>query len=225
MAEEPQLVRLDLAVEQEFRLIVLRTYPELADNLHDPANPLGASSEEFRLRDWYQVNYREISRDHEMGWGIDSSGSVYFVTQVRCKTEEKGRETEVWSLGDVITNLDCTIEAAHRLWNYLNYPGEAHMLVELRVEPLPLLERAGGAQAAYASCFYEKASLRKRAKVVSTDLLTRSEKHGARATAAVDFTYATRSGNRPEAVAVLANQLLRDLGYSASLDDLRSLFL
>jgi Putative DNA-binding domain len=222
--EEPQVVRLDLAIEQEFRLIVLKSYPDLADNVHDPSPHIGASLEDFRLRDWYQLNYRETLRDHEMGWGIDSSGSVYFVTQVRCKLQEKGQKPEVWSLGDLITNLDCTIEAAHRFWNYLNYPGEAHVFVELRVEPLPLLERVGGFQAAYSSCLYEKGSPRKRAKVLTADKLTRSVKHGARATAAVDLTYATRHSNRPEAVAILANQLLRDLGYSASLDDLRALF-
>lgn len=224
MPEEPQVVRLDLAIEQELRLIVLKSYPELADNVHDPSPHIGASLEDFRLRDWYQLNYRETLRDHEMGWGIDSSGSVYFVTQVRCKLQEKGQEAEVWSLGDLITNLDCTIEAAHRFWNYLNYPGEAHVLAELRVEPLPLLERVGGFQAAYSSCFYEKGSPRKRAKVLTADRLTRSVKHGARGTAAVDITYATRHSSRPEAVAVLANQLLRDLGYSARLDDLCSLF-
>jgi hypothetical protein len=224
MPEEPLVVRLDLAVEQEFRLIVLKSYPEIADNVHDPSPHIGASLEDFRLRDWYQLNYRETLRDHEMGWGINSSGSVYFVTQVRCKLQEKGQEAQVWSLADLITNLDCSIEAAHRFWNYLNYPGEAHVLAELRVEPLPLLERVGGFQAAYASCFYERASPRRRAKVLSTDKLTSSAKHGATATAAVDLTYATRHSNRPEAVAILANQLLRDLGYSASLDDLCSLF-
>jgi hypothetical protein len=222
--DEPQVVRLDLAIEQEFRLIVLKSYPELADNVHDPSPHIGASLDDFRLRDWYQLNYRETLRDHEMGWGIDSSGSVYFVTQVRCKLQKKGQAAEVWSLADLITNLDCTIEAVHRFWNQLNYPGEAHVLAELRVEPLPLLERAGGFQAAYSSCFYERPSPRKRAKVLTADKLTRSVKHGARAIAAVDLTYATRHGNRPEAVAILANQILRDLGYSASLDDLRSLF-
>jgi hypothetical protein len=222
--EEPQVVRLDLAIEQEFRLVVLKSYPEIADNIHDPSLHLRASVDEFRLKDWYQLNYRETLRDHEMGWGIDSSGSVYFVTQVRCKVQEKGKEMEVWSLADLITNLDCTIEAAHRLWSFLNYPGEAHVLAELRVEPLPLLERAGSFQVGYSSCFYEKASPRKRAKVLTTDQLTKSAKHGARAIAAIDLTYAMRHGNRPEAVAILTNQILRDLGYSANLDDLRSLF-
>jgi Putative DNA-binding domain len=222
--EEPQVVRLDLAVEQAFRLIVLKSFPELADNVQDPSPHIGTSLDEFRLRDWYQLNYRETLRDHEMGWGIDSNGSVYFVTQVRCKLQEKGKEIEAWSLADLITNLDCTIDTAHRLWSFLNYPGEAHILAELRVEPLPLLERAGGFQVGYSSCFYERASPRKRAKVLTTDKLTRSVKHGARGFAAFDLTYATRHINRPEAVAVLANQILRDLGYSATLDHLRSLF-
>jgi hypothetical protein len=223
--EETQLVRLDLAVEQEFRLIVLRTYPELSDNVSDSLHHFVASLVEFRQRDWYQLKYCETLRDHEMGWGIDSSGSVYFVTQARCKIRQRDQEAEVWSLGDVITNLDCTIETAHRFWNYMNYSGEARVLVELHIEPLPLLERTGGTLAAYASCFYERGSPRKRAKALTTDTMTRAQEHGARATAAVDLTYATRHGDRPEAVAILANQLLRDLGYSASLSDLRSLFL
>ena len=86
----------------------------------------------------------------------------------------------------VIANLDCTIETAHRFWDYLGYPGEAHVLAEMQVEPLPLLERAGGFQVAYSSCFYERASPRKRAKVLTTDQMTRSVQHGARATANVD---------------------------------------
>lgn len=70
--EESQLVRLDLAIEQEIRLIVLKAYPELADNLHDPSPHLGASLSEFRLRDWFQITYRETLRDYEMGWAINS---------------------------------------------------------------------------------------------------------------------------------------------------------
>lgn len=223
--EEPQNLRLDLGVEQELRLIVPRAYPELADNVDDIARHMGASFTDFRLRDWYQVNYRETLRDYEMGWGIDSGASLYFVSQVRCKTQQQAATVvEVWSLGDLITNLDCTIEAAHRFWDQLNFPGEARVLAELHVEPLPLLERTGGFQAGYASYFYEKGGPRKRAKVLTTDKLTRASQHGAMATAFVDLTYATRWGSHAEPVALLTNQLLRDLGYSATLDDLRSLF-
>jgi hypothetical protein len=138
--EEPQVVRLDLATEQEFSLIVLKSYPELADNVHDSSQHMGASLDDFRLGDWYQLNYREKLRDHEMGWGIDSSGSIYFVTQVRCKVQEKGKEVEVWSLADLITDLDCTIEAAHRLWRFLNYPGTVvpDTLASMSREDLPV---------------------------------------------------------------------------------------
>lgn len=197
--EDPQAVRLDLAVEQTLRLIVRKTYPELADNVDDISRNIGASFTDFRLRHWYQFIYHEDLRDYEMGWGIDSSASFYFVTQVRCKIGQTASATEAWSLGDLITNLDCTIEAAHRFWNYLNYPGEAQVLAQLYVEPLPLLERAGGSQAAYASCFYEKASPRKRAKVLTTDRLTRAAQFGTSATASVDLTYATRCGSHAEA--------------------------
>ncbi|MGA8429280.1 MAG: ATP-binding protein [Candidatus Sulfotelmatobacter sp.] len=223
--EEPQAVRLDLAVEQNLRLIVRKTYPELADNVDNISRNVGASFTDFRLRHWYQFIYHEDLRDYEMGWGIDSSAGFYFVAQVRCKTEQSAPATEVRSLGDVITNLDCTIEAAHRFWDYLNYPSEARVLAQLYVEPLPLLERAGGSQTAYASCFYEKASPRNRAKVLTTDRLTRAAQFGTSATASVDLTYATRFGSHAEPVVLIANQFLRDLGYSASLDDLRSLFL
>lgn len=222
--EEMQLVRLDLTVEEELRLIILRAYPELSDNLASFNSHLGAALDDFRLRDWYQLTYRETLRDYEMGWGIDSTGSVYFVTQTRCKVREKDQELQVWSLADLITNVDCTIEAAHRFWSYLNYPGEAHIIAELQIDPLPLLERAGGFQVAYSSAFYERASSRKRAKVLTTDQMTRSLQHGTRATAAVDLTYSTRHGERPQAVAVLVNQLLRDLGYSSRLNDLCALF-
>jgi hypothetical protein len=161
--ERPQDVRIDLAVEQELRLIILRSYPELSDNLHDPSPHFGASMEDSRFRNWYQINYRETLRNYEMGWGVDTDGCLYFVTQVRCKTKENDNDVDVWSLADLITNIDCTIETAHRFWNYLNYPGEARIFAELHVEPLPLLERVGGFQAAYASCFYEKGGPRRRA--------------------------------------------------------------
>lgn len=58
-------VRLDLAIEQELRLCVRRSYPEIADNLRDPSPQLGASLTEFRLRDCFQSSYREILRDYD----------------------------------------------------------------------------------------------------------------------------------------------------------------
>ena len=60
--------------------------------------------------------------------------------------------------------------------------------------------------------------------VLTTDKLTRSLKHGAMATGATDITFAARHDQRPDTIAVLTNQLLRDLGYSPNLNDLRALF-
>jgi hypothetical protein len=162
--EEPQIVRLDLTVEQKLLSIVRTTYPELADNVDDSARNLGASFTETRSRDGYQITYFETWRDYEIRWSIDSGGALYFVTQVRYKIPQQNSQPEVWSLCDLMTNLDCTIEVAHQFWNYLNYPGEAQLLSELHVDSLPLLERASGLQAAYASAFYEKSGSRKRPK-------------------------------------------------------------
>ncbi|MBZ5725832.1 MAG: ATP-binding protein [Acidobacteriia bacterium] len=221
--EESLPVRLDLTVEQKLFSIVRSTYPELAANVDDRDRSLGASFTEYRLRDWYQITYLEAWRDYEIRWAIDSSGELHFVTQVRCKVQDHGSPAEVWSLCDMMTNLDCTIEVAHQFWNYLNYPGEAQILSELRVESLPLLERASGLEAAYASAFYQKNGPRKRATPLSSTVLTKAKKQGVRAYAAVDLNYAARCGSHAEPVAILSNQFLRDLGYAANIADLRPL--
>jgi hypothetical protein len=123
----------------------------------------------------------------------------------------------------MMTNLNCTIATAHEFWDFLNYPGEAEIHAELRIESLPLLERTGGSQSVYSSAFYEKSSHRKRVRPLPTDLLTKALKQGTRATAGTNLTYATRWRSRSEPVALVTNQLLRDLGHAANLADLRSL--
>ena len=221
--EEPLQVRLDLTSEQKLLSIVRATYPQLANNVEDRDKQLGASFSEFRLRDWYQITYFEEWRDYEIRWGIDSGGALHFVTQVLCKIKEQNSQTDVWSLCNVITNLDCTIEVAHQLWDSLNYPGEARILSELHVGSLPLFERSAGGQAVYCSAFYEKDGVRKRARPLSTDALAKAVKPGTRAHAAVDLSYAARFGSHAEPAAVVGNQFLRDLGYAATLADLRFL--
>jgi hypothetical protein len=121
-----------------------------------------------------------------------------------------------------MTNLDCTIEAAHGFWNYLGYVGGAHLFAALHIEGLQLLNR-GGLGSVYSSAFYERDGLRRRAKPLSTSALTKATKQGSRANGAVDLTYATRTGNHAEPVALVTNQLLRDLGHAANLADLRLL--
>jgi hypothetical protein len=112
-----------------------------------------------------------------------------------------------------MTNLDCTIEAAHGFWNYLGYVGEARLFASLHIEGLQLLE-SDGLGSVYASASYKRDGLRKRAKPLSTSALTKAAKQGSRANGAVDLTYATRSGNHAESVALGTNQLLRDLGHA-----------
>lgn len=221
--EEPLAVHLELGVEQKLLSIIRAIYPEIANNADDRARNMGASFSDERLRDWYLTMYSEEFRDYEMKWGIDDRGGVHFITQVACKASQQGDGSEFWSLCDVMTNLDCTIQVAHEFWDYLEYPGEAQILAQLQVETLPLLERNSGTQSACAFGYYERDGQRKRARPLPADALVRPAKQGSRATAAVDLNYASRFGNHSEAVALITNQLLRDLGYAGNLADLRAL--
>jgi len=158
-----------------------------------------------------------------MKWAIDARGGFHFVTQVACKFPADEKQPESWSLSDLMTNLDCGIQAAHEFWDYLDYPGEAQITVQLHVETLPLLVRTGGLQSAYASAFYERDGSRKRARPLLADALVKAPTQGSRATSFVDLNYASRFGSHGEPVALLTNQLLRDLGYGVNLADLRTL--
>ena len=174
------------------------------------------------MREWYHVTYLETLRDYEMRWGLDSAGAVHFVTQVRCKLLDEEPARNVWSLCDVMTNLDWAVELAHRVWDYINYVGEGSLVAHLQVEALPLLVRSGGLQSAYASAFYERPGPRRRARPLAADALTGTQRTGARMVAAAELTYATRWGNHAEVVSIVVNQFLRDLGYASDLADLRA---
>jgi hypothetical protein len=219
---EPLAVRLDLSVERQFFGFVRSCYPEVAENVDRHGRNIGASFDEYRLRDWYNVTYLETFRDYEMRWGLDSAGAVHFVTQVRCKLLDQEPAGNVWSLCDVMTNLDCAVELAHQFWDYINYVGEGNVIAHLQIEALPLLVRSGGSQSAYASAFYERPGPRRRARPLGTDALTGTQRPGARTLAAAELTYATRWGNHAEVVSILVNQFLRDLGYASNLADLRA---
>lgn len=219
---QPLMVRLDLSVERQFATLVRSCYPEIADNVHRHGQSLGASFEEYRLRDWYHIMYHEQFRDYEMCWGIDSIGAVHFLAEARCKLLDEEAPAAVWSLCDLMTNLDWSIELAHQFWDYINYIGEASVLAHLHVGSLPLLARSGGGQAAFASAFYERPGPRRRARPLPVNALSGSQRNGISTTAVVDLSYANRWGSHAEPVSVLANQLLRDLGYATDLADLRN---
>ena len=219
--EEPLAVHLDLAIEQKLLSIVRATFPGIAEKVDDRAYKIGASFGDERLRDWYMISYSEEFRDYEMKWGIDERGGVHFVTQIACKASLQGNAAEIWSLCDVMTNLDCAIQLAHEFWDYLEYPGEAQIIAQLHVEGLALLERTGGTDGVCASAFYERDGQRKRARPLPTNALVKPAKQGTRGRAATALNYSSRFGSHAEPVAFLTNQFLRDLGYAVNLMDLR----
>lgn len=220
---EPQIVHLDLAIEQRLHSIIREAYPELAN--HADERPIGQKPtfSEIHRRDWYQINYSDELIDHEMEWAIDSGGALYFIVQIRCRDELNQPGQEVWSLADLMTNLDRIIGIAHTFWDSLNYPGEAQLHAGLHVESLPLLERSGGGQTVHASAFYAKSTSRARAKPLSADALIKPSARGARGTGMVELTYSDRHSSHAFPVGLLTNQLLRELGYTVNLTDLTSL--
>jgi len=219
---EPLAVRLDLAVERQFFELARTCFPEIAENVYQYGRQIGATFDDYRTQDWYHITYTETLRDYEMRWGCDSAGTLHFVTQTRCKLLDQESTPGVWSLCDVMTNLDCAIELAHQFWDCINYVGEAGVLAELRVESLPLLARGGGMQSGYASAFYERPGPRRRVKPLSSEALTGTQRPGT--TAVTDLTYATRWSSHAEPISLVVNRFLRDLGYAANLTDLRALF-
>ena len=221
--ESRLVVHLETGVEEKVRSLIRSVYPEIANSVDDRARNPRASFCDERLRDWYLTTYFDELRDYEMKWGIDDHGGLHFITQVACKASHQDDGAEGWSLCDVMTNLDCTIQVAHEFWDHLEYPGEAQIVAQLQVENLPLLERSSGTQSACSFGFYERDGRRKRAKPLLADALTNPAKQGSRAAAAVRLNYASRFASHRESVALLTNQLLRDLGYAVRLADLRSL--
>lgn len=211
--EETQTARLDIAVEQKLQTIVRGTYPGFTECWFSEA----------RGKHWYQISYLDTRSDYEMKWGLTGIGVLHFITQVRCAVQNRDGASTAWSLSDLMTNLDHTIEAAHQLWDYLGYSGEGRVFAGLQVETLPLLERASGERSVFAFGHYDRDGPRRRARPLATSAITRAEKQASRGTAMVDLTYATRCGSHAEPVALLTNELLRDLGHSTSLADLRAL--
>jgi hypothetical protein len=159
-----------------------------------------------------------------MRWGVAGSGAFHLIAQVRAEykdlTRSPVKQDEGWSLPDLIADLACTIEAARRFWKYVGYSGEGYLHALLSINELKPIKRSGldanrRLIEGYPAIFYEG----KRPALLGLDL-SQSAKMRPVARAAVGITYATRTQRRAEAVATTTNQLLRGIGYGASLQQL-----
>jgi hypothetical protein len=221
--EEPLAVVLDSAIERRITTVVGDVYPA----------PTGffAQIEVDRGTDWYQLKApgeayaQQYQLDHEMRWGIAGSGGFHLVAQVRAENTDvaqlSSKQGEGWGLSDLITDLACTIEAAHRFWEYIGYPGEGRLHACLCLNQIKPIKRAGFDPTigefveGYPAIFYQG-----KRPPLRLDL-SQSINMRPYARAVVDITYATRTHRRAEAVATATNQLLRGIGYGASLEQLR----
>ena len=162
--EEVQAMPLDLAVEQKIQAIVRGTYPGLS----------AGSFSEVRNRYWYQITYLDAFSDYEMRWGITNNGVLHFITQIAV-VQRHGSGVTSWSLSDLMTNLDCTIQAVHQLWAYMGYLGAGRVLAAVRIQNLPLLKRTSGSQGStFAFGYYGNDGPRRRARPLTSDLLTKA---------------------------------------------------
>jgi hypothetical protein len=210
LPDEPLAIELDLGVERAVRSLIENSYPELLERVQYTS----AQWREQRSRHDYRVTYLEHVRDHEMVWGVNSSGELHFVTEVSSSVAPSGC---FWSLADVMTNLESAIETAHRFWDFLGYIGEGRLAARLEVSSLPLFRSEAG----YEALFYSSG------KILASDNLQAAVKEGivkpTRTDAEARVNFATRTGSRAEVLASLTNQLLRDLGHAVDIADLRAL--
>ncbi len=220
----PLKINLDLTVEDRTAGIIARNYPA-------PIGPHPVLNT-TRSKSWYLATYRDGTYDHEIHWAIDTHARCYFCSQVRLARSfpiNGGSTGPWWGIRDLMTNLHCTLGFAHEFWQYLGYFGEGALAAELNIGSLPLFEGFdfNTAETTYAMSFYTHDSPVRRAGYMTSSNLSAATtpvaSWGKResGTAEVDFNFADRHSNRSEIVARATNQILRDLGYAASLSSLR----
>jgi hypothetical protein len=219
--EVPLKVYLDLAIEEKISSIISSSYPE----------PVGLwpTLTATRSRSWYQLTYLNKSSDYEMHWAMDDRGGCHFCTQSRVTWHLSPEKKEFWSVSDLMTNIGSAISVAHQFWQFVGYMGEGSLKAGIKVGSLPLLSwyHPQLGENTYIPGFYTgNGAVRPATPLASSAMRLASEpvaSWGKRESGAAEteINFASRSGNRAEAVALATNQILRDLGYAAKLADLK----
>jgi hypothetical protein len=219
--EAPLKVHLDLAIEEKISSIISASYPE-------PVGPWPTLTA-TRSRTWYQLTYLQQSSDYEMHWAMDDRGGCHFCTQSRVTWHLSAERKEFWSLSDLMTNINSAIKVTHEFWKFVGYMGEGSLQAGIKIGSHPLLSwyHPQLGEGTYIPGFYTgNGAVRPATPLASSELRLASEpvaSWGKRESGAaeIEINFASRSGNRSEAVALATNQILRDLGYAAKLADLK----
>lgn len=167
-----------------------------------------ADIEDNRSSDWYEARFLLKKTDYEMKWRLTSTGDIALVTQIGVPLPSGGTS---WSLADMALNLFFISRMANTIWSDLGYLGDDRISVELRTGNFKLHAGSLG----YDSLFYPGGSL------TASIMPDRSNTPQPGAAASLDQTYFTRGDSAEISLTPLLNRILRSLGHSAHLDNLK----
>jgi len=231
LAQSPLI--LDQSLETELQRIVSIRYPGVSGIV-----PISAPIEhdDDRGRDWYEMRWLHTNLDYERRWRVNSRGEFGFVTQTRYPLAAYGN---FWSLCDTALGLISTLAATRTWWGASNYFGDARLIAWLDVRGLKLYQLEEYPRG-FAPLFYNRGKWPERRDwplkpanvpeypfsetnmTLSSDVLSLSETQtDQNAVAEVDLNYASLSEELPEIVALVLNQLIRQLRHTANLKRLR----
>ena len=194
----------DSSTEDLFDAVIARSFPEVARRWNDKQ----AERQEKRGGDWHGIEFWQNNLDFEMNW-LFSPLEVALVTQVNIPVSGFG---SCWSLADVALNLAFLLCAANLLWEALDFYGEARVACELKIEQLKLYQGTAG----FHSIFYNVELC------VAPGVIKGGSPTTSLATAELGTTFISRTSDLAGSVAIITNQLLRELGYSVDLKALRA---
>jgi hypothetical protein len=142
-----------------------------------------------------------------MSWLL-TGREVAFVTQVNVPVGGSG---DSWSLADVALDVAFLLRTANDVWKTFDIYGEAAVAFELKVGGLSLYQGDRG----YYSIFYNSDLF------IVPSIIRGVSGVGSAGRAELETNFVSRTKDLPDTVAIIANQLLRDLGYSADLNTAR----
>ncbi|MGD0014746.1 MAG: ATP-binding protein [Bryobacteraceae bacterium] len=208
--ERSMRVGLDSVLEQRFVRTIYQSYPSIARRSSEDRGSRIVERED-RAGSWYRYHHLDLERDHEAVWALNKDGIIQFICE--CAGRIGNAPADLWSLVDLFINLDGSLRLAHEMWTMLGYFGDSQFLVELSVPKLV----AHTVETHYPSLFYgvnfgfELSVARK----VTGDYEVTSGRGEA------VLGYDARTSQRPASLAILGNQVLRDLGIGVDVTALR----
>lgn len=199
---EKQSLPLDSVLETEFRTLIKANFAWLRkDNIQE---------EEKRYLNWYRHRWIGTATPLEAVWQITATGDLAYTTQTN-SGQIKGQS--FWSLGDRVADFICILRTASMLWGRFGIFGEARIVAGLDVTKLSLYKHESSD---YFPSFYRPDRI---FGGTGIDLTGESYSSGY---ASLDINFAILNHDLPELLSNLLNQLLRSLGHTADLNELRT---